>query len=269
MTSAPAFSLQLPRVMGHRGAKALAPENTLASIVAAAAAGVTWVEFDVMLTADGEPVLFHDETLKRTTGAPGTMAASPSEAVRALDASLDFGRRYGKRAGAGFRRRADCRVPSLEAAVACLLEHDLTPNVEIKPTPGLAAETAEVALERLQRLWPQDRPPPLISSFQRASLAAAKRVAPAWPRGFLAEGLPADWRAAMAELDCVSLHLNWRRVRQRDVAAAHAAGYAVAAFTVNGARAARRLWDKGVDCLITDRPDRLLGLENAPGGASG
>jgi glycerophosphoryl diester phosphodiesterase len=263
MTSPPAFSLprpalQLPRIMGHRGAKALAPENTLSSMKAAATAGATWVEFDVMLTADGEPVLFHDDTLQRTTGITGAMAKTPFATVRGLDASLGFARKYGVRKGQGFAGRPDCRVPSLEDTVACLLDLGLTPNVEIKPTTGLAVETAEVALTRLLALWPQDRLPPLVSSFERASLAAARRVAPQWPRGLLAEVFPADWRRAMAELDCASLHLDWQRTRRADVAAVKAAGYAFAVYTVNGVRAGRRLIDKGVDCLITDRPDLLI-----------
>lgn len=257
MTSTPAFSLRLPRIMGHRGAKALAPENTLASIKAAAETGVRWVEFDVMLTADGVPVLFHDETLKRTTGASGAMAAAPFAEVRSLDASHGFGRRYGLRAERGFRGRADCRVPSLEETVACLLDLNLTPNVEIKPTPGLAEKTAEVTIKQLRALWPDDRPPPLISSFQWDALAVAKDLAPGWPRGLLAEDCPQDWRAAMATYDCASLHLHWRRTRKADVAQVKAAGYAVAVYTVNGVRAGRRLLDKGVDCLITDRPDRF------------
>lgn len=258
MTSPPAFSLRLPRVMGHRGAKALAPENTLSSMKAAAAAGATWVEFDVMLTADGEPVLFHDDTLQRTTGIAADMARTPFATVRALDASLGFSRRYGRSRGRAFAGRADCRVPSLDDTVACLLDLGLTPNVEIKPTPGLAVETAEVALTRMLKTWPRDRLPPLVSSFERAALAAARRVAPHWPRGLLAETFPADWREAMDELGCASMHLDWQRTRRADVAAVKAAGYAFAVYTVNGVRAGRRLLDKGVDCLITDRPDLLI-----------
>lgn len=244
--------------MGHRGAKALAPENTLSSMKAAAAAGATWVEFDVMLTGDGVPVLFHDETLLRTTGVKGDMAATPLSVVQGLDATRHFTRTYSRRAGLAFQGQPDCRVPSLEETVACLLELGLTPNVEIKPTRGLAARTAEVALGRLLKLWPDDRQPPLVSSFERESLAVAKRVAPQWPRGLLAEDFPADWREAMAELACASMHMYWRRTRRADVAVVKAAGYAFAAYTVNGVRAGRQLLDKGVDCLITDRPDLLI-----------
>lgn len=258
MTSPSAFSLRLPKIMGHRGAKALAPENTLASMKAAAAAGIAWVEFDVMLTGDGRPVLFHDETLKRTTGADGDMAATSFATVQELDASFGFARKYGRRVGVDFTGRDDCRVPSLEETVACLLELGLTPNVEVKPTPGLARETAEMTLSRLRALWPDDRLPPLISSFERASLEAARKVVPHWPRGLLAEVFPVDWRAAMAALDCASLHLDWRRTRRADVQAVKSAGYAFVVYTVNGARAGRRLFDKGVDCLITDRPDLMV-----------
>ncbi len=244
--------------MGHRGAKALAPENTLASLKAAAAAGVTWVEIDVMLTGDGEPVLFHDETLKRTTGVTGDMARTPLSVVRGLDATRHFAQKYSRAAGRRFHGQPDCRVPSLEETVACLLALGLTPNVEIKPTRGLAVETAEVALTRMLKLWPADRPAPLVSSFERESVAAARRVAPHWPRGLLAEHFPADWRDALAELDCATFHMDWRRTRRADVAAVKAAGYGFVVYTVNGVRAGRRLLDKGVDCLITDRPDLLV-----------
>lgn len=244
--------------MGHRGAKALAPENTLSSMKAAADAGATWVEFDVMLTGDGRAVVHHDDTLLRAAGRKIAMARTPFAEVTALDATLAYARKYGRRKAGDFFGRDDCRVPSLEDTVACLLDLNLTPNVEIKPTKGLAAETAEVALTLLRDLWPKDRLPPLISSFERESLAAAQRVAPHWPRGILAETFPADWRQAMAELGCASLHLEWRRTRAADVAAVKAAGYAFAVYTVNGVRAGRRLLDKGVDCLITDRPDLLI-----------
>lgn len=258
MTSAPAFSVQLPRVMGHRGAKALAPENTLASIAAAADAGLTWVEFDVMLTADGQPVLMHDKTLKRTTGQAGEMVATPLSEVVQLDASAEFVRKKGAAARARFRGQPDCRVPTLEQTVDCLLALNLTPNVEIKPTPGMAEKTAEVALERLLRLWPGDRPAPLISAFEWEALTVAREMAPAWPRGLLSPTFPKDWRTAMAHYGCASLHVNWRHLHKAEVEAVKAAGYAVASYTVNHLKVARHLLAIGVDCLITDRPDLLL-----------
>ena len=94
MAMAPLFDppfATFPRLIGHRGAAALAPENTLASIRAAAEAGVQWIEFDAKLAGDGVPVLMHDETLDRTTTGSGPVAALGSRDLAALDAGAWFG----------------------------------------------------------------------------------------------------------------------------------------------------------------------------------
>ena len=74
----------LPPVIGHRGAAAAAPENTLASLRKAKELGATWVEFDVKLTRDGHPVLFHDDRLDRTTSGQGEVALTTLEIVLCL-----------------------------------------------------------------------------------------------------------------------------------------------------------------------------------------
>ncbi|HVC57601.1 MAG TPA: glycerophosphodiester phosphodiesterase family protein, partial [Stellaceae bacterium] len=70
------------RVIGHRGAAARAPENTLAGLRRAKALGCSWVEFDVRLTGDGVPVLCHDSRLDRTTDGSGLIADLPLAALR-------------------------------------------------------------------------------------------------------------------------------------------------------------------------------------------
>src|SRR5947199_8504280 len=82
--------LQLPPVIGHRGAAAHAPENTLAGLRRAKALGCSWVEFDVRLTADNEPVLLHDNRLERTTDGRGRVSAMSLAAVRRHDAGPWF-----------------------------------------------------------------------------------------------------------------------------------------------------------------------------------
>lgn len=238
---------ELPRVMGHRGAAGRAPENTLAGLRTAAALGLDWVEFDVMLTGDGVPVLFHDDNLKRTTGKNALMAKTPYAALASLEAGTWFGPDF-----------AGEPVPSLEMAIAQILELNLRANIEIKPTPGCDEETAAAALEVLARCWPGECPPPLISSFSRAALAVAKQRAPALPRALIAWQLPRDWATAAAALECVTLHLRGARLRGTTVEKMKRAGYGVAAFTINKPARARRLLDLGVDCIITDVPDTIL-----------
>src|SRR5207244_10430546 len=83
-----------PRVIAHRGGGALAPENTLAGLRLAKALGFGAVEFDVMLSADGVPVLMHDETLERTTDGRGAVAATSYAALAALAAGGRFGPKF-------------------------------------------------------------------------------------------------------------------------------------------------------------------------------
>jgi len=233
--------------MGHRGAAGAAPENTLAGLRHAAAIGLSWVEFDVMLTGDGVPVLFHDDMLTRTTGHAAPMAGTPHAVVRTLDAGAWF---HADHAGEG--------VPTLEAALAEVLTLGLRANIEIKPTPGTERETAVAALEVLIRCWPPDRPPPLISSFKRASLAVALERAPQWPRALIVRRPPRDWRRAAVDLQCSAVHASARWLSKRRVAEIKQAGYGVAAFTVNDPSRARKLIARGVDCLITDEPALIL-----------
>src|SRR5690242_8989223 len=82
--------LKLPSVIGHRGAAAYAPENTLESIRTAAEIGVKWVELDVKLTKDSIPIIFHDDTLERTTSGYGLVAETKYEDIRELEAGMWF-----------------------------------------------------------------------------------------------------------------------------------------------------------------------------------
>ena len=234
----------LPRVMGHRGAAAVAPENTLAGLRTAAALGMTWVEFDVMLSGDGVPVLFHDDNLKRITGRKVAMARTPFAELAKLEAGAWF--------APGFIGEP---IPSLEQALALAVELGVTPNIEIKPTPRRDAATAAAVAETIARCWPEDRPGPLISSFSRKALEVARVRIPALPRALIAWRLPRDWEAAAEILQCASLHLRALRLRAKTAAKVKRAGYQLAAFTVNDPKRARRLIRFGVDCIITDRPD--------------
>ncbi len=136
----------LAQVIGHRGAAARAPENTLAGLRKAHELGAGWVEFDVMLSSDGVPILIHDETLERTTSGSGRVDRHSAAEIQALDAGSWF--------DPAFR---DERVPTLSEAVAVLLELNLGANVEIKPSTGYAQRTGEVVAALLQRTWPPGR----------------------------------------------------------------------------------------------------------------
>jgi len=246
--ASPARALpELPRVIGHRGAAAVAPENTLASLRRAKELGAAWVEFDVKLTRDGAAVLIHDERLERTTDGRGEVARITLAELQKLDAGAWFNPSF-----------AGERVPTLAEALALCGELGLGINVEIKPCPGHEAETARVAVETLLELWPEDRPAPLVSSFAPVCLAVARDLAPAVPRGYLASRLPARWRQQLDAYGCATLHLNDRRTSARQRAAVLAAGVPLLLYTVNDPRRARELLGTGVTALFTDRVGEVL-----------
>ena len=112
----------LAPVIGHRGAAARAPENTLAGLRRAKDLGCSWVEFDVRLTGDGALVLCHDARLDRTTTGQGRVSAHRLSAIRCFDAGAWFAPEF-----------AGGAVPTLEEALLVAAELGLSVNIEIRP----------------------------------------------------------------------------------------------------------------------------------------
>jgi glycerophosphoryl diester phosphodiesterase len=235
-----------PKVLAHRGGGTLAPENTLGAIRLGAQMGFKGVEFDVMLAGDGTPVLMHDRTLKRTTRARGEVAHTPYAELARLDAGSWHGRGWHSE-----------RVPRFEDAALLCRSLGLWANVEIKPAYGFERRTGEAVARMAAELWRGADLPPVLSSFSALALSAAREAAPALPRGLLAGRLLPHWQEMLRDLECAALHASYRALRQRHVQEAHDAGCAVLAWTVNDRRPARRLLVWGVDCLVTDRLDRI------------
>ncbi len=228
-----------PLVLGHRGASADAPENTLAAFRLAMEQGADGVELDVQRCATGEVVVLHDEDARRVAGEPLGVADAPLAALRALD--------VGAWKDARFRGE---RIPLLEEVLEAL--PGALVNVELK---GRDARLAQAAADVVRRAGAEGRV--LVSSFQPGLLAALRAVAPALPRGLLFEG-GALWRAKAA------LGARWarpsavhpqaelvtparaRRWRER--------GLAVNVWTVDDPAEAARLAALGAGAIISNVP---------------
>lgn len=250
MAPAVALPIPLPPVIGHRGAAAHAPENTLVGLRAAAALGVTMVEVDVKLTADGVPVLMHDERLDRTTDGTGAMRGTPWAAIRRRDAGCWFSPAF-----------AGEPVPSLDEALDLALSLGLAVDLEMKPCRGREAETARKVLDVARSLWPADRPPPLISSFSTRALAEAARAAPDWPRGLLIGRPYRTWRRIARRLGASLVGIDHRYATIRRVEYCRAMGMPLLAYTVNDPIRARTVYDFGIRSVFSDAPDRLAAVE--------
>ena len=253
----PFAGLSLAPVIGHRGAAARAPENTLAGLRRARALGCEWVEFDVRLTGDGALVLCHDARLDRTTDGSGLISAMTLAAIRDRDAGIRFGAEF-----------AGERVPTLGEALDLAADIGLSANIEIKAERGRDYATAAAVAGALRERRGNE-PAVLVSSFLPAAVAAMRALAPQVPRALLFRAVPRGWAGAAQRLGCTMIGADQRRLAPHRVAAVRAAGLALAAFTVNDPARARTLFEWGVTSVFSDAPDIMRVLSAGRRGRQG
>ncbi|MGQ3889063.1 glycerophosphodiester phosphodiesterase [Legionella sp. CNM-1927-20] len=233
-------------VIGHRGASAYAPENTFAAFNQALALGCNCIEFDVMLSGDGEPFVFHDEVLERTTNGEGGVGLVSATYLASLDAGLWFSKSF-----------AGERIPHFRDMLLWLIENEVNANIEIKPYPGTSEQTANVVLDYVNRFWPKNKTLPLISSFDLPVLALCQSQAPHIPLGLLLDAWEDFWLEKAQALNCFSVHINELALNTYRVQAIKKQGYQLYVYTVNNKERAKELLSWGVDAIFSDYPDLL------------
>ncbi len=225
-------------MIGHRGASARLPENTLTAFLAAWHAGVTWVEADTQPTADGVPVLLHDRDLDRTTSGHG-----PVRAARARDVS--------RLAVTGW---PGVWVPRLSELLAML-----TPTrallLELKGYH--TSQQIRVVLDEVDAAGAADRV--LLQSFEVEVLRELRRVDPQRPFGLLVTDLDADPVGRCREFGAGYYNPPAGRLLARPavVRDLHDAGIGVVCWTSNDPNEWAALSGTGVDGIITDTPANL------------
>lgn len=246
MTASIARDWPYPRLIAHRGAGNVAPENTLTAMRVGHAHGYRMVEFDVKLTGDNVSFLLHDATLERTTTGHGRADALLWRELSRLDAGGWHSAKY-----------AGEPLPALAAIARWARAHSVACNIEIKPVPGRERETgAAVALDA-SVLWRDTEVPPLLSSFSEEALAAARDAAPSLPRALLVNAVPDNWLQRVERLACVALAADHQTLTAAGVDAAHEAGYRVLCFTPNEPARVIELAGWGVDGIVTDAVDHI------------
>jgi len=226
-------------IWAHRGASATAPENTLAAFRAAEAAGAAGIELDVHLSADGVPVVIHDETVERTTDGRGPVAGLTLRQLRRLDAGSWFAPEF-----------ADATLPTLEEVFEWAASR-LRLNLEIK------AEAAGVAVLELLRRYPEACV--LVSSFDHQLLERLRARCAELPLGFLSES--PFWRRAVARAvrcGAASFHPRRDRLTRPMLEVCRRQGLAVFPWTVDSPREAAALRRLGAAGLFTNDPASLI-----------
>jgi glycerophosphoryl diester phosphodiesterase len=240
-----------PVILGHRGASAHAPENSLAAFERAMADGADGVELDVRLCKTGEVVVFHDEDLRRLAG--------QSERIATL-------------AWSDLRERtlaSGARVPLLTDVLAVLGSARLI-NVEMKldRAPDLDGDRLVTEVKRvLERAGADVATKVVVSSFSAAAVRAFRRVCPQIAIGYLfEEGLFWNLRAnrTARALRVTAVHPRHGLCDASRVAAWHARGYRVNVWTVDDPDRVRALAAMGVDSIIANDPAAArAALQNA------
>ncbi|HOT98806.1 MAG TPA: glycerophosphodiester phosphodiesterase family protein [bacterium] len=234
----PFFIPHRPLLLAHRGASGHAPELTMAAFRLAAAMHADGCELDVQLSADGHVAVFHDETLRRTTGRPERLDSLNWTDLQELDAGRWFSSTF-----------TGERIPGLEQILR-LEPRTWRLNIELKGTPS-----PRLLAERVAELVHHEPHPErlIFTSFDPEALSHLATLMPKARRGLIfAHQWPQDEALAAWPIWSVEQSLLTRtRIQQ-----AHARGIRVCAWTVNSVEAMRHLMALGVDAIITNYPDR-------------
>ena len=238
--------------MGHRGASGQAPENTLSALSLAAAQGAKWVEYDVKITADKVVVLLHDDTLDRTTNGYGHVGQLSYNQISKFDAGQWFMKRY-----------IGESIPTLHQAFDLMRFLDLSANIELKPCLGFEVETA-IAVAQVIKAEIKNFPGDLIiSSFNESCLREFRKIMPEIRSALLFFRIPWNWQLLAKDIGVDAIHCLHKHLNRVQVQQINSVGYPVRCFTVNSVHTAKRLFEWGVESLITDYPLRLIRTLNA------
>ena len=235
--------------IAHRGASAVAPENTLAAFKEAVRVGADMIELDVRLSLDGAVMVFHDRDLSRTTDGDGPVEERRLAELRALDAGSWFSDEF---IGEG--------IPTLEEVIQTIFPSRIELCIEIKIDPGreelrdkLVADTLEI----IERTGFQDRT--IMASFDRESLHLSKTISPEIRTGLISNQEKV-WTECEEEGDAGidALSVCWDIITAPRVAAAHRAGRKVIAWTIDREEELNLILPLAVDAMASNNPEWLI-----------
>lgn len=229
------MSFKYPKYIAHRGASAVAPENTLKAFREAKRLGASMVEFDVGLCADGVPVIIHDDTVNRTTNGRGRVLELALADLRMLDAG-----------------EGQC-ISTLGEVLSHLAKWGLLANIEIKPCIGVERQTVRAVLQDVS-CWAPQLPAVVISSFSMEVLREVRRHNADVMLSALFDELPKNWEKQIANLGCISVSMNQKYIRAEEVVKIKSLGYQVLCYTAETIQEVGRLFAAGVDGVFVNDP---------------
>ncbi|MBM4458141.1 MAG: glycerophosphodiester phosphodiesterase [Chloroflexi bacterium] len=261
--------------IAHRGARSLAPENTLAAAAKALEIGADMWEFDVAVSADGELFLLHDDRLDRTSNVrelfPGRAPWSSHTFTLAEIRQLDFGAWFvaldpfkqiaaGKVSPQESARYRGEKAPTLREALEFTRQNNWRANIEIKDQRGKPgdATVVEKVVALVDELRVTDRV--LISSFNHSYLERVKKANPAIATGALVSTPDPDPLALLRRLGAQAYNPNVKAIEPAEVRRIRDQGFDVFIYTVNDEPTMRSLVEARASGIFTDFPQTLKPL---------
>lgn len=226
-----------PPIIAHRGASALAPENTLAAFLKAKQLGIHWVEFDVMLSASGDVIVMHDEHLDRTTNGRGKVIEYPYRYIKTLDAGSWFDQKY-----------AAEKVPTLATTINFLEREKIAANIEIKSLLGYEALLVKHVVNAVSTF----QMPFFISSFSRIVLEEVHRLNENISLGFLMDEWQNDWEEFCIKINAKLVDVNHEILDPHKIKKIKSTHRLLLAYTVDNPIRAKELFASGVDAVFSN-----------------
>jgi glycerophosphoryl diester phosphodiesterase len=248
-------------VQGHRGARAVLPENTLPAFEYAITAGVDALELDIAVTKDNVAVVSHDPTINPV------ICTGPKTGAAIRELTLAELRQYdcGGLKNAAYPKQKPVpgtRIPTLDEVFALAGRGSFDFNIETKifaARPQLAPppeEFARLVLDAIRRHKLERRV--ILQSFDFRTLRAMKKLAPEIRRSALVEKSAPDFVAIARDAEAQIISPQYPLVTKEQVELAHKAGIQVVAWTANTEEQWKKLIEAGVDAIISDDPAELI-----------
>jgi glycerophosphoryl diester phosphodiesterase len=273
-TSAPVGNDTRPLIIAHRGARSLAPENTLAAARQALQAGADMWELDVAVTSDGELVVIHDDTLERTCNAeqifPERRPWSVWEFTLAEVESLDCGSWFGDRDPFGQIKAGNVsaeevasyvgeRAPTLRQALEFTRDNSWRVNVELKEQPAddLGRILVDKTVALIQELGMDDGDQVVVSSFKHEYLTEIRASSPRIPIQALTSQKIKDLPAYLQQLGTNACNPKAGVWQPQELGELGSSGIEFNVWTVNDESEVKELIAAKVHGIITDYPQTL------------
>ncbi|GAM71495.1 glycerophosphoryl diester phosphodiesterase [Vibrio ishigakensis] len=222
------------KTTAHRGLSSQAPENTMAAFKLAVEQGCDWIEIDVQLSADGIPMVIHDQTVNRCTNGSGKVAEMSLSQLEMLDAGLWFGEEYREEP-----------IPTLLDTLSYVKNANVSLNIELKVYPQ---DDIHTLCQRVKEVIVQtgvSSEQILFSSFETKALLKMKQLLPEVRRGQLWQSIPNDAMQILQQLSAYSVHCDYRFLTESVARNIKQNGYQLYCYTPNFPELVNEHWKWG------------------------